>query len=172
MFQETDHAASDIKEHREQECKNRIALLKNEKKQSGDQHAKCHDDIESTNVGITSGGNAVQSADHSFVCKETKRYDRKKSENHTEYPESWSDVIILIFFLVFDFFRFFYWLRSRLAFVYRLSVRIRCKHILVTFFHCTFTFCTYFFRRNITVTLPFFGRFLFEFFRNRNHSCF
>ena len=32
---------------------------------------------------------------------------------------------------------------------------------LVTFFHCTFTFCTYFFRRNITVTLPFFGRFLF-----------
>lgn len=134
MFQETDHAASDIKEHREQECKNRIALLKNEKKQSGDQHAKCHDDIESTNVGITSGGNAVQSADHSFVCKETKRYDRKKSENHTEYPESWSDVIILIFFLVFDFFRFFYWLRRRLAFVYRLSVRIRCKHILVTFF--------------------------------------
>ena len=90
MFQETDHAASDIKEHREQECKNRIALLKNEKKQPGDQHAKCHDDIESTNVGITSGGNAVQSADHSFVCKETKRYDRKKSENHTEYPESWS----------------------------------------------------------------------------------
>ena len=56
--------------------------------------------------------------------------------------------------------------------MYRLSVRIRCKHILVTFFHCTFTFCTYFFRRNITVTLPFFGRFLFEFFRNRNHSCF
>ena len=88
MFQETDHAASDIKEHREQECKNRIALLKNEKKQSGDQHAKCHDDIESTNVGITSGGNAVQSADHSFVCKETKRYDRKKSENHTEFRKN------------------------------------------------------------------------------------
>ena len=40
------------------------------------------------------------------------------------------------------------------------------------FFTARSRFARTFFRRNITVTLPFFGRFLFEFFRNRNHSCF